>query len=151
MSVEGIWQGLKVFESAGVDYEMFRNATMKSIKRTVRRFGRPLGHQKGLNSAELLSYIEARKLIYIPSYRWVLENKVQHIIARLRLATQTKTIILLDYNTNEDLDDPNKPLSHAALVKAYVEGKYPFEDQNASSLALENKPMTKQLTLDLDI
>jgi hypothetical protein len=76
---------------------------------------------------------------------------VQHIIARLRLATQTKTIILLDYNTNEDLDDPTKPLSHAALVKAYVEGKYPFEDQKASSLALENKPMTKQLTLDLDI
>lgn len=151
MSVEGIWQGLKVFESAGVDYEMFRNATMKNIKRTVRSFGRPLGHQKGLNSAELLSYIEARKLIYIPSYRWVLENKVQHIIARLRLATQTKTIILLDYNTNEDLDNPTKPLSHAALVKAYVEGKYPFEDQKASSLAMENKPMTKQLTLDLDI
>ena len=38
MCVEAIWQGLKVFESADVDVEMFRNGTMKNIKRTVRRF-----------------------------------------------------------------------------------------------------------------
>ena len=35
--VEGIWQGLKVFESADVDVDMFANDTMKNIKRTVRQ------------------------------------------------------------------------------------------------------------------
>ena len=35
MSVEGIWQGLKVFERVGIDVQMFRNATMKNLKRTV--------------------------------------------------------------------------------------------------------------------
>ena len=40
MSVEGIWQGLKVFENCGIDIDMFYNTTMKNIKRTVRRFGR---------------------------------------------------------------------------------------------------------------
>ena len=60
MSVEGIWQGLKVFENCGIDIDMFYNTTMKNIKRTVRCFGRPLGHKKGVQSHELLSYIDAR-------------------------------------------------------------------------------------------
>jgi hypothetical protein len=45
--VEAIWQGLKVFEKEGIDLAMFRNDTMKNIKRIVRRFGKPLGHQYG--------------------------------------------------------------------------------------------------------
>ena len=56
MCVEAIWQGLKVFESADVDVNMFANDTMKNIKRTVRRFGKPLGHRKGVNGTELLGY-----------------------------------------------------------------------------------------------
>jgi hypothetical protein len=126
--VEAIWQGLKVFESSDVDVKMFENDTMKNIKRTVRRFGKPLGHRKGVQGAVLLGYIEARKQIYIPTYRWVLENKVANIIERLREASKTKTIVLLDYDTNDDVENAKKPLSHAALIKAYAEGAYPYED-----------------------
>ena len=125
---EAIWQGLKVFETADIDTEMFRNDTMRNIKRTVRRFGKPLGHRYGVGSQELLSYIDARKRIYIPTYRWVLENKVMHSIERLREASKAKTVILLDYDTNADVDNPRKPLSHASLVKAYAEGIYPYVD-----------------------
>lgn len=85
--VEAVWQGLKVFESADVDMKMFTNESMKNIKRTVRKFGKPLGHRKGVNGTELLGYIEARKQIYIPTYKWVLEHKVQSIIERLREAS----------------------------------------------------------------
>lgn len=127
--VEAIWQGLKVFEKADVDIQMFSNATMRNIKRTVRRFGRPLGHRKGVNGTELLGYIEARKQIYIPTYHWVLENKVPDIIRRLREASKTKTIILLDYNTNDDVENPQQPLSHASLIKAYAEGIYPYGEK----------------------
>ena len=129
MCVEAIWQGLKVFESADVDVNMFANDTMKNIKRTVRRFGKPLGHRKGVNGTELLGYIEARKQIYLPAYQWVLKNKVASIIERLKEASKTKTIVLLDYTTNCDIDNPKTPLSHAFLVKAYVEGLYPFGDK----------------------
>ena len=124
--VEAVWQGLKVFESCDVDVQMFQNDTMKNIKRTVRRFGKPLGHRKGVYGTELLGYIEARKLIYIPTYRWVLENKVVSIIERLKEASKTKTIVLLDYDTNADVENTKKPLSHASLIKAYVEGIYPY-------------------------
>lgn len=126
--VEAIWQGLKVFETADIDIEMFRNDTMRNIKRTVRSFGKPLGHRFGVNGDQLLGYIEARKLIYIPTYRWMLENKAMHIIERLREASKTKTIILLDYDTNADVENARKPLSHASLVKAYAEGIYPYDD-----------------------
>lgn len=137
--VEAIWQGLKVFEHADVDVEMFRNDTMKNIKRTIRRFGKPLGHRKGVNGTELLSYIEARKQIYIPAYRWVLEHKAQNIIERLREASRGKTIVLLDYNTTCDVNDGSKPLSHAYLVKAYAEGLYPYEDAVTGGNVTDNK------------
>ena len=126
--VEAIWQGLKVFDSCDVDVEMFKNDTMKNIKRTVRRFGKPLGHRKGVHGTELFGYIEARKQIYIPTYKWVLENKVADIIGRLKEASKTKTIVLLDYDTNADVENAQKPLSHASLIKAYVEGIYPYGD-----------------------
>lgn len=126
--VEAVWQGLKVFEGADVDVEMFKNDTMKNVKRTVRKYGKPLGHRKGVSGEELLGYIEARKQIYIPTYRWMLEHKTIEIIERLREASKTKTIVLLDYNTCSDVDDPKKPLSHAFLVKAYAEGLYPYDD-----------------------
>ena len=135
--VEAIWQGLKVFENADVDTEMFKNDTMKGLKRTVRRFGKPLGHRRGVNGTKLLGYIEARKEIYVPAYRWVLEHKVQSIIERLREASRSRTIVLLDYATNCDIDDGRKPLSHAYLIKAYAEGLYPYAD------AIEGNGITK--------
>lgn len=124
-SVEGIWQALKVFESADIDEAMFSNDTMKDIKRTVRKYGKPLGHRKGVNGTDLLNYIDARIQIYLPSYLWVLENKVSEIIERLKESSKKEDIVLLDYETNCDVLNPKKPLSHAFLVKAYVEGNYP--------------------------
>lgn len=154
--VEAIWQGLKVFEGCGVDVEMFKNDTMKNIKRTVRRFGKPLGHRKGVHGTELLGYIEARKLIYIPTYKWVLENKVANIIDRLREASKTKTIVLLDYDTNADVENAKKPLSHASLIKAYVEGVYPYGEEIVNdkkpvgkSKRKKNKKEDNNLQLDL--
>ena len=129
-SVEGIWQGLKVFETADVDINSFENKTMRNIKRTVRTFGKPLGHRKGTNGTELLGYIEARTLIYLPAYLWVLENKLQHLVAHLRKAAKTQDIVLLDYETNCDVLNPAKPLSHAFLVKAYLENNFPKDLEN---------------------
>ena len=144
--VEAIWQGLKVFEGSDVDVEMFKNDTMKNIKRTVRRFGKPLGHRKGVHGTELLDYIEARKLIYIPTYKWVLENKVAWIIEKLREASKTKTIVLLDYDTNADVENAKKPLSHASLIKAYVEGIYPYENSE-----INKKVIKKDNIVELDL
>lgn len=145
--VEGIWQGLKVFEDEDIDISVFSNDTMKGIKRTVRKHGQVLGHQKGVTGTEILGYVEAKHLIYIPTYRWMLEHKAVDIIERLRKASETKTIVLLDYNTCCDVDDETKPLSHAYLVKAYAEGLYPFDDLKLSKRTDNNNIPPRQLLL----
>ena len=124
-SVEGLWQGLKVFENSGVDMDTLSNTTMKDIKRTVRRFGTPLGHRYGIDSNRLLNYQEARLLIYLPAYRWVLENKVGELVSRLRTKSETHDLVLLDYNTNCNVRDLSKPLSHAYLLGCFIAGNYP--------------------------
>lgn len=124
-SVEGIWQGLKVFENDGIDTQMFAKKDMKNMKRTTRKFGRMLGHRKGVHGDELLGYLEARKQIYLPCYKWVLENRLQTLVTAVRVIAKNKPVVLLDYNTNGDVNDLRRPLSHATLIKAYIEGCYP--------------------------
>lgn len=124
-SVEGIWQGLKVFEREDVDRGKFAIATMRDIKRAVGdRRGRVLGH-RAAESGELLSYLDARCAIYLPAYRWVLENRLQADVAALRELGQGKTLRFLDYETNCELRNTAAPLSHAWLVACYLRGEWP--------------------------
>ena len=119
-SVEGIWQGLKVFEREGVGIKTIHNKTMMGIKRTTKSHGRVLGHRRGV-TGELMDYLTARQELYIPCYNWVLENKCQGLIAKLKSLAAEKTVVLLDFETNGDPMDASKPLSHASLIKAYIE------------------------------
>lgn len=128
MTVEGIWQGLKVFESADIDLSKLGIATMRGIKRSARRHGKVLGHRAGIGGESLLPYAEARRLIYLPAYRWMLLHKVPDLVAELRrLAQGDNTVILLDYETNGDPDNLARPLSHAALIVPHLEGHWPTE------------------------
>lgn len=131
-SVEGIWQALKVFEKSDIDLTTLGNDKMKNIKRTTRKFGNIIGHRKGIHSKELLSYLDARIKIYLPSYLWILTNKVSDIIERLKIASEEQDIVLLDYTTNSDILNFKKPLSHAFLIKAYIENQYPTEEVYAN-------------------
>ena len=126
-TVEGIWQALKVFESVGVDPSKLAVSSMKGIKRTFRRYGRVRGHREGLEGERLLPYVEARRRIYLPSYRWVLEHKIPGLIDDLRRLVRDRDVVLLDYTTNDDVDDPRTPLSHAALVRRHLEFNWPDE------------------------
>lgn len=129
--VEGIWQGLKVFENEDIDESCFSNTSMQGIKRTTRKHGKILGHKRGPNGKNdnLLTYLEARKNIYFPTYRWMIEHHALNIITRLREADKGgKIIVLLDYNTSCDPNDISKPLSHAYLIRAYAQGEYPYSD-----------------------
>jgi hypothetical protein len=120
-SFEGLWQGLKVFEHEDIDPSRWKITTMRGIKRT----GRPRGHRFGVGSDVLLGYRDARHKIYLPAYRYVLENRLAAEVARLQEAMAARPLVLLDYETNGDVEDLASPLSHAALVKHYLEGKWP--------------------------
>lgn len=49
VSVEGLWQGLKAFENQDIDPSKFTKSDMKGLKRTTRKYGRVLGHRRGVN------------------------------------------------------------------------------------------------------
>lgn len=116
-SVEGVWQALKVFASEEEDFSKLEVTTMRGIKRTVRRLGPPLGHRFG---GRLLGYEEARRLIYLPTYRWMLDHRAPALVGELRELSTKHTVVLLDYTTNGDVADLSTPLSHAALIARQV-------------------------------
>ena len=87
---------------------------MKGIKRTARRLGPPLG-------GRLLGYEQARRLIYLPAYRWMLDHRTAGLVTRLRELASRQTVVLLDYTTNGDVTDLSVPLSHAALIAQRVQ------------------------------
>jgi hypothetical protein len=124
-SVEGIWQALKVFETCDIDKTKFSVSTMKGIKRTSRSHGKVLGHRAGVNGDHLLGYLDARKLIYLPAYHWVLENCVIRELEELRVISSTRPLFLLDYETNCDINNLSSPLSHAGLIKRFLNDDWP--------------------------
>jgi len=141
-SVEGIWQGLKVFENEGIDQSRFFIKNMKGLKRTIRVKGKILGHQKGVDGIELMKYLDARLDIYLPTYKYVLDEYLVEYVEKLTTASKTKDLVFLDYETN-CLVGKNKPLSHAFLVKAYLEGNYPTRDNYSmldEAISLIEKP-----------
>lgn len=126
-SVEGIWQGLKVFELSGIDTRLFFNSTMRNLKRPSKKGNRVLGHRQGVHGSmfKLMNIAEARRQIYLPSYLWVLEHNLADLVEELKLQAETLDIVLLDFNTGMDIEDTGRALSHAGLIKAYIEGTYP--------------------------
>ncbi len=128
-SVEGVWQGLKVFENADIDQHKFDIRSMRGIKRTVRKHGRVMGHRRGVKGEKLLTYLDARFAIYLPTYRYLLENKAAGQVEELRRLATEQPVVLLDYETNADPHDLSRPLSHAALVVKHLHGEWPEKDR----------------------
>lgn len=125
-SVEGAWQGLKVFEHEGADMrrlEIDAMNTKASLKRPANnKRGEVVGHL-GPNGL-LMGYVQARHLLYIPMYKHVLKT---HLAAEVELIAglvrEGNRVVLLDYDVNEDVEDARRPLSHASLVKRFIEAK----------------------------
>ena len=127
-SVEGIWQGLKVFEKEDIDRSCFEYDSINNQRRTTLDCGKMLGHRFGTNGIEILNHTDAERRIFIPTYRWVLDYKLQDVISYLRNLNNFKTIVLFDGNFNDELDNCNDHISHVYLLKAYLEGLPPYDD-----------------------
>lgn len=44
-------------------------------------------------------------------------------IEELRKLAAERTVVLLDYDTNDDVENQRKPLSHASLIKRFIENE----------------------------
>jgi hypothetical protein len=63
-----------------------------------------------------LNYEDAKRLIYIPAYKYVLENvpSVKRSLEKIRTILETRDVVFLDYNLNPDNAD--KSLLYAFTV-----------------------------------
>lgn len=110
-SVEGIWQGLKVIRG-------------KTAPRYFSGMGRkrggnkPSGHQYG---NKLLGIVEARYKIYRVAYEWVLDHKLTHLVQEfVNQALMGQPQAFHDLGDNGDINNPDAPLAHAALLVQYI-------------------------------
>lgn len=129
-----------------MDDVKFKTKAMKGLKRAPGgKRGAIKGHSRGVpkgsskNSLELLDYLEARKQIYIPSYRWVLDNCLQEELKELKRMATEKTLVLLDFDVNEDLYDLSAPLSHASLIKRCLLNDWEFQRKEEKEKVTEDK------------
>ncbi len=114
-TTEGVWQGLKVIDG--------RTAPEQFGAQPKKRRGRPDGHLYG--DYRLLGYLEAKALVYIPAY---LSQLRQHedLLQDLRKRASPDCLIVDVSYSPEVLGA--KPISHAALLVDYLNGKLePYE------------------------
>ena len=122
--MEGVWQGLKVFDNQGVDKTKFTDRKDRDVVDKIKRMagtkrGQIKGHFGGRNEP-LLNYASARTRIYLPTYEWVLDNKLQDgVEALLAMLREGKNLVFLDCYTNADVEI-EKPLSHAQVLRNYL-------------------------------
>jgi hypothetical protein len=110
-TVEGVWQGLKVIRGQTAP-RYFRGPGAK-------RGGKPSGHLLG---KKLLGIIEARRQIYIPTYEWMLEHKIDPaLIAHwIDEAFRGVTQYFHDTGGTSDVNDAEGKLAHAAVLAQYL-------------------------------
>jgi hypothetical protein len=110
-SVEGVWQGLKVIRGKTAP-RLFRGRGQK-------RGGKPAGHLLG---DRLLGLADARLRIYVPTYEWMVENRVEPAVIEGFLATARRGEVQFfhDLSDNADVSNPDEGLAHAAVLVRYL-------------------------------
>ena len=106
VSVEGVWEALKLFETCGVDDSKLYITDMKNIRRTEEYYGNYLGHRVG---SSILTYDEAYDQIYKKLYNQVLETTAKDTFLKLKKLNETHSLLLID--------DTNKYL-YTSILKA---------------------------------
>ncbi len=113
-TVEGVWQGLKIIRGQTAP-RYFRGPGAK-------RGGKPSGHLFGTKQ---LAITDARRLIYIPTYEWMLENRISPELIQQFIDTAFAGTVqyIHDVGDNGDPNDANQPLAHAAVLVRYLNRK----------------------------
>jgi hypothetical protein len=112
-TVEGLWQGLMRFPDQREKLEMFETG------KPTKRKGTPLGYVYG--SEFITGVVQARKLIYVPAFRWMVENcpEAQAKYAELLELAKTHWVLIHDTEKNGKID-VDLPFAHASLLADMV-------------------------------
>jgi len=94
MSVEGVWEALKLFNTCGVDDSKFYISTMLNLRRDENYYGTYIGHRIGNN---ILTFDKAYNVIYTELYLMILKRKnVKKIFNSLKKINIKQPILVID-------------------------------------------------------
>lgn len=89
----------------------------------------PTCFYRGIDSHVILNIDEAKRELLYPTYKWVLDHKLQPKIVELRNLSENMDIVILDYPKNtKGIELYTGEISIGFLLKAYLEGSTPYED-----------------------
>ena len=89
----------------------------------------PTCFYRGIDSHVILNMDEAKRELLYPTYKWVLDYKLQPQIVKLRNLSENMDIVILDYPKNtKGIELYTGEISIGFLLKAYLEGSTPYED-----------------------
>jgi len=129
ISVQAVWEGLKVFEKEDIDEDMIigkKRVGERNIKDAKKR-GKFLGWKRGVEGDEILNLEEARWEILLPMYKLVLDRYGQEELKRLSKAIKNGgQVILVDDEGDVSISDFKREMvGPGVLVKAYLEKNWP--------------------------
>jgi hypothetical protein len=88
-----------------------------------------MGWAKTKRGHVVLDAAQARMTFFAMPYKHVLDHFVREQIAELQqYISQGRAIVFVDTSICTDIGDESKELSHAWLLKCYLEGSYPSEN-----------------------
>lgn len=123
VSVECAWQGTKIFQVGGKPDPQTLAGDWRRGKAK-----RPIGAWAGAGKPLLTTPGSARRAIYIPAFRRLVEHWLQDTVVRgwIEAARAHKgSVYLRDHDTGRGLDR-NGPMSHAYVLATYLNtGEFP--------------------------
>jgi len=123
VSVECLWQGTKVFDEGGRPDPLTLEGDWRRGKAK-----RPVGAWAGEGEPLIRTPGEARRRIYIPAFRrliehWLEDREVAHWVERAR--AHRDPVYLRDFDTGRGIDR-NGPMSHAWVLATWLNtGEWP--------------------------
>ena len=129
MSVASMIEGLRITSDCGENkVELFGSKSYKQLIDNADDKS-TLGFIRGVGGHIVFDYCQAHQYLLCPSYRWVLDYKLQKHVQYIRARQMHSDIIVLDYpELTSGLELFTGEISIGHLLKAYLEGTKPYED-----------------------
>ncbi|MGC0154776.1 DUF6939 family protein [Chromobacterium vaccinii] len=142
-SVESVWQGLKLVDGR-TDFEQFLTAPRKRPGDDERRrlAGYCYSDSRFVYGDRLLGLLEARFLIYLPTYLFLLQRLApESVLSELRRHLDgVGPVLFYDWDANQDIADISCSFSHSAILAAW------FND----TLELQYRSQARRLLSEAD-
>lgn len=124
-SVEAIWQGTKWIKGK-TDYQQFLSTPYKRPSEEERKRDKQFSYSatQFVYGETILSHLEARFLIYIISYLYLLDRLVPNELLNYirKMIDDNKQIIFCDWDDNVELTNVNESFSHSSLLASWYKG-----------------------------